>query len=175
MPINDKPLHRFIVKWNLLILRHYIGFEVLTAVGMKMAVFWVVAPCSLVVYQRFRGTCCLHHQGARTQNTAIFLRHYVLCTLKVSLKQPSGLCQFHLLTCHNLYSIETVASFRVCTEFSYEELKFISHADFLIHSLKLSRQLAHPLSSINILSDLWSPCGMLIVVWSVRVFNMQYI
>jgi hypothetical protein len=31
---------------------------------LKMAVFWVVAPCSLVeVYQRFRGTCCLHHQG----------------------------------------------------------------------------------------------------------------
>jgi hypothetical protein len=30
----------------------------------KMAVFWVVAPCSLVeVYQRFRGPCCLHHQG----------------------------------------------------------------------------------------------------------------
>jgi hypothetical protein len=29
-------------------------FEVLTAVSMKMAVFWVVAPCSLVeVYQRF--------------------------------------------------------------------------------------------------------------------------
>jgi hypothetical protein len=30
----------------------------------KMAVFWVVAPCSLVeLYQRFRGPCCLHHQG----------------------------------------------------------------------------------------------------------------
>jgi hypothetical protein len=29
-----------------------------------MAVFWVVAPCSLVeIYQRFRGPCCLHHQG----------------------------------------------------------------------------------------------------------------
>jgi hypothetical protein len=28
-----------------------------------MAVFWV-APCGLVeVYQRFRGPCCLHHQG----------------------------------------------------------------------------------------------------------------
>jgi hypothetical protein len=28
-----------------------------------MAVFWVVAPCSLVeVYQRFRGPCP-HHQG----------------------------------------------------------------------------------------------------------------
>jgi hypothetical protein len=32
-----------------------------------MAVFWVVAPCSLVeVYQRFRGPCCLHHQGDLT-------------------------------------------------------------------------------------------------------------
>jgi hypothetical protein len=31
---------------------------------MKMAVFWVVAPCILVeVYRLFRGTCCLHHQG----------------------------------------------------------------------------------------------------------------
>jgi hypothetical protein len=40
------------------------GFEVLTAVSMKIAVFWVVAPCSLVeVYQRFRGPCRLHHQG----------------------------------------------------------------------------------------------------------------
>jgi hypothetical protein len=33
---------------------------------MKIAVFWVVAPCSLVeVYQRFRGPCCLHHPGDR--------------------------------------------------------------------------------------------------------------
>jgi hypothetical protein len=31
-----------------------VGFEVLKAVRTKMAVFWVVAPCSLVeVYQRF--------------------------------------------------------------------------------------------------------------------------
>jgi hypothetical protein len=35
-------------------------------VMIKMAVFWTVAPCSLVeVYQRFRGPCCLHHQGDR--------------------------------------------------------------------------------------------------------------
>jgi hypothetical protein len=39
----------------------WIGFEVFTAASMKMAVFWVVVPCSLVeVYQRFRGPCCLH-------------------------------------------------------------------------------------------------------------------
>jgi hypothetical protein len=41
----------------------------------KMAVFWVVEPCSLVkVYQRFRGPCCLHHQGdsqARTTETLV--------------------------------------------------------------------------------------------------------
>jgi hypothetical protein len=31
---------------------------------MKMAVFWIVAPCSPVeVYRRFRGACCLYHQG----------------------------------------------------------------------------------------------------------------
>jgi hypothetical protein len=42
---------------------------------MKMVVFWGVAPCSLVeVYRRFRGACCLHHQGgATTQKTAIFI------------------------------------------------------------------------------------------------------
>jgi hypothetical protein len=47
-----------------------------------MAVFWVVAPCSLVeVYQRFRGPCCLHlHGGATTQKTAIF----VLTTVRTS-------------------------------------------------------------------------------------------
>jgi hypothetical protein len=40
------------------------GFEVLTAARMEMAVFWVVAPCSLIeVYQSFKGTCCLHYQG----------------------------------------------------------------------------------------------------------------
>jgi hypothetical protein len=56
--------------------RHFVGSEVLTAVSTKMAVFWVVAPWSLIeVYQRFRGPCCLHHQGdvigATTQKTAI--------------------------------------------------------------------------------------------------------
>jgi hypothetical protein len=30
-----------------LISEHFVGFEVLTAASMKIAVFWVVAPCSL--------------------------------------------------------------------------------------------------------------------------------
>jgi hypothetical protein len=44
------------------ITKFLVGFEVLTAVSMKMTVFWVVAQCSLVeVYQRFRDPCCLHY------------------------------------------------------------------------------------------------------------------
>jgi hypothetical protein len=44
--------------------KYLVGFEVLTVVSTKMAVFWVAAPCSLVeVYQHFRGLCCLHNQG----------------------------------------------------------------------------------------------------------------
>jgi hypothetical protein len=36
-----------------------------------MAVFWVIAPCSLVeVYRRFRGDYCLHNQGAEAASTS---------------------------------------------------------------------------------------------------------
>jgi hypothetical protein len=41
-----------------------VRFQVLTVARMMTTVFWIVAPCSLVeVYRRFRGPCCLHHQG----------------------------------------------------------------------------------------------------------------
>jgi hypothetical protein len=30
---------------------------------MFRAVFWVVLPCKMIVDRRFRGACCLHHQG----------------------------------------------------------------------------------------------------------------
>jgi hypothetical protein len=51
-----------------------VGFEVLTAVSTKMVVFWVVATCSLVeVYQRFRGPCCLHNQGAIIRAIALMM------------------------------------------------------------------------------------------------------
>jgi hypothetical protein len=36
--------------------------EILTVASIKMAVFWVVALCSLVeVCRRFTGACCFHH------------------------------------------------------------------------------------------------------------------
>jgi hypothetical protein len=44
-------------------------FQVLKAPSMKAAVFWVVAPCSLVdVYRRFRGACSLLQQGDRADD-----------------------------------------------------------------------------------------------------------
>jgi hypothetical protein len=59
-----------------------------------MAVFWVVAPCSLVeVYQRFRGPCCLHRQGdATTQKTAIF----VLTAVRTSNPAYKSQVQLHI-------------------------------------------------------------------------------
>jgi hypothetical protein len=41
-----------------------VRFHVLKAASIKMAVFWVVSPCSLVeIYRRFRHTCYLHLLG----------------------------------------------------------------------------------------------------------------
>jgi hypothetical protein len=39
-------------------------FQVLTAASMEMTVCWDAALCNMVsVYRRFRGDCCLYHQG----------------------------------------------------------------------------------------------------------------
>jgi hypothetical protein len=67
--------------FNLLFMLYCFSANIRTI--QKIAVLLVVAPCSLVeVYQRFRGPCCLHHQGDRpddglhgatTQKTAIFI------------------------------------------------------------------------------------------------------
>jgi hypothetical protein len=61
----------------------------------KMAVLWVVALCSLEeVYQRFRGPCCLHHQGGpddggskNLRNVGKLLPDYMVLQPK---RQPSS-------------------------------------------------------------------------------------
>jgi hypothetical protein len=41
-----------------------VRFEIQAEASIKMAVFWVTALFSLVeVYRRFKGACCLYHQG----------------------------------------------------------------------------------------------------------------
>jgi hypothetical protein len=44
----------------------YAGFEVLTAVVMKISIFCVITPCSPLKFnRRFAGTCRVHLQGRR--------------------------------------------------------------------------------------------------------------
>jgi hypothetical protein len=41
-----------------------VRFQVFTAASIKLKVFWGILPCSQTDFdRRFRGTCCLHHQG----------------------------------------------------------------------------------------------------------------
>jgi hypothetical protein len=79
------------------------GFLVLTAASMKMVVFWVLAPCSLVdAYQNFRGTCYLQHQdedSAATQETAIFIPGFYT---QITLTFSNSLHTSFLLVYHNL-------------------------------------------------------------------------
>jgi hypothetical protein len=60
---------------------HYARFQVLTASSMKFRVFWYVLPCEIIVDRRFRGACCLHHQGDdRNSETSVdnyFTRQYI--------------------------------------------------------------------------------------------------
>jgi hypothetical protein len=49
--------------WNGLV---HAGFEVLTAVAMKIPIFWGITPCTRLKINRvFGGTCHLHLQGRR--------------------------------------------------------------------------------------------------------------
>jgi hypothetical protein len=48
---------------------------------MKMAVFWVVAPCSMVEFYRlFTDACCFHYQGF----TAVLMEAAGTCETSVT-------------------------------------------------------------------------------------------
>jgi hypothetical protein len=48
---------RFVTPSSGLKIKKYMEFRI---------VFWDVLPCKIIVDRRFRGTCCLHHQGFRS-------------------------------------------------------------------------------------------------------------
>jgi hypothetical protein len=57
---------RFSWKWG----NSWLSARLSGLCSMKMAVFWVVAPCKLVwVCQRFGSLYCVHHQGSHRQST----------------------------------------------------------------------------------------------------------
>jgi hypothetical protein len=56
---------------------------------LKMAVFSVVVPCSLVeVYHRFRCDCCLHHHGDECLivNEVVAYKKIINCTNAVEIR-----------------------------------------------------------------------------------------
>jgi hypothetical protein len=67
-----------------------VRFQVLTAANMKFRfVFWDVLPCKIIVYRRFRGAYCLHHQGFSLRRPGFALRsvHMKFVMKKVALEQ----------------------------------------------------------------------------------------
>jgi hypothetical protein len=81
---------------------------------MKKAVFWVVAPRSLVEdYRRFRGDCCLHHQGDEYSDYR--LPDY---TVQQPRRQPSS--RLFLLLVSSLVSWEIYSSGYKLVSSSYE-------------------------------------------------------
>jgi hypothetical protein len=50
-----------------------VGFEVLTVVVMRIAIFWDIAPCSPYINLRFRGTYRIHLQDPKSaeQETSV--------------------------------------------------------------------------------------------------------
>jgi hypothetical protein len=58
--------------------------------SMKMAVFWVAAPCSLVeVYRCFRVTYCLHHQGDYSSPIALTMEAASTCETLINCQQTA--------------------------------------------------------------------------------------
>jgi hypothetical protein len=59
----------------------FVRFEVFTAVTMKNAVFWDVAPCRSCVNRRFGGTYCLHLQGRKIHERGTIMSRWLQSVL----------------------------------------------------------------------------------------------
>jgi hypothetical protein len=90
---SDSPARRVIRILQGKCISYWAEGLVQTTKTLKMAVFWVVAPCCLVeVYRRFRGACCLHLQGPddggrKNGNVGKFIPDYMALQPR---RQPSS-------------------------------------------------------------------------------------
>jgi hypothetical protein len=60
-------------------------------------VFWDILPCKIIVDRRFRGACCLHHQGneaARKCETSVD----IYLTTRQYIPEDSKISSLHILT-----------------------------------------------------------------------------
>jgi hypothetical protein len=122
-------------------------FRVFTAASMKIAVFLVVAPCSLVeVYRRFRGACCLHHEGC---NVGKLLPDY---TAQQPGRQPSS---------------DSVC-FAVIKDYRWEAQTHIRSFD-RFWRYALSNRLHHH----QIINDYYKMSRVLCVYWITRFYSTE--
>jgi hypothetical protein len=87
--------------------RHFQASEIFTAVTMKNAVFWYVAPCSSCVNRRFGGTYRLHIQGRkiREQSAATCSRYFLargFSTMKIEAIRSSETSVHTITTRHHI-------------------------------------------------------------------------
>jgi hypothetical protein len=84
------------------------GFQVLKVI-VKMAVFWVIAWYSFVeLYLRFRGTCCLHHQGTLVIKAVSISEKLVGCTrLHGTTTQKTAIFSLAAMRTSNLTSVKS--------------------------------------------------------------------
>jgi hypothetical protein len=121
-----------------------------------MAVFWVVAPCSLVeVYQRFSGPCCLQHQGyiraialtMETARTSETLVNFYQTTQCYNPEDSHLHKQFNLCNCEEFFFLGTDWIFK-----SYEDELHASPSStsVLAPLFILPNPLPNALSSLNL-------------------------
>jgi hypothetical protein len=68
----------------------YVGFEVFTAVTMKNACFWDVAPCRSCVNRRFGGAYRLHLQGRKIRERETSVSNLIATENRASVVK--GMC-----------------------------------------------------------------------------------
>jgi hypothetical protein len=86
--------------------RLLVGFQVLTATSIMLAVFWEVAPCGLVDTDRcFRDACCLHHQGGEWTLKAPLKRRSVSTGLHGATSQKKAIFILYFSTCTSTIQI----------------------------------------------------------------------
>jgi hypothetical protein len=61
---DNQSVHFFRVIY-VIVMYSFVGFEVLTAVVIKIAILWSIAPCNPYMNRRFRGTYHLHLQSRK--------------------------------------------------------------------------------------------------------------
>jgi hypothetical protein len=95
----------------------YVGFEILTAVTIKITILWGVRPCSLVEFHRhFRATHSLHLEGrrasqARSRRQADALSPSLSLSLSRLLPPASCLANSSILTIEAVCPSETSVDF----------------------------------------------------------------